>query len=160
MTQQWVRAKANTATGDIIVQMLLQEGDDITTRRIYQLTNIGTWEAIEQGAEQQVIREVEWSDQKPEPAEPAMTAEEHEDLIAAYQQELKANLYRRIPIDLSVPTVIALTGQLQLALRHPLNTGPTTALARAFIQQLKNDLTGMPTVQKVIDMGFDARFDP
>lgn len=64
------------------------------------------------------------------------------------------------PIYASPALVFLLIGQLQLALRHPQNTGIGADAARMFIQGVRQQLAapGSP-LDQIIDLGFDPDFD-
>lgn len=64
--------------------------------------------------------------------------------------ELNANPNLRLHFDLSLIEVISILGALQLALRHPKNTGPSTSLVREFIQRAVKLLDGLPAIQQAI----------
>jgi hypothetical protein len=52
-----------------------------------------------------------------------------------------------------------LLGQLQLALRHPMNVGPSAVVARQLIATLKQRVATTPALAEVARRGDDRRFD-
>lgn len=66
---------------------------------------------------------------------------------------------REFSFSVEIGSMIAIIGNLQLALRHPGNSGPSAQLARAFILDCKTALADYPGICGLIDKGFDNRFD-
>lgn len=66
-----------------------------------------------------------------------------------------------IPIHINVMTLMCLIGNLQLATRHPLNTGPSSDAAKEFIalamKKLKQE--GFHHTAAMCELGSDAGFD-
>ena len=89
----------------------------------------------------------------------AMNQQKLAALYDKYFAETKANKGKIITIDFELIDLISIIGQLQLALRHPGNHGPTRALAEQFINRVRDSLTEMPAIQEVITRGFDTNYD-
>jgi len=62
-----------------------------------------------------------------------------------------------IQIDVHPTAAVALIAHLQLALRHPGNTGETTTIVREFISKLTSRLP--VELWPIIQCGFDPRYD-
>lgn len=63
-------------------------------------------------------------------------------------------------LELEASAVLSIVSQLQLALRHPGNTGASTEIARSFIQAvIEKGFRHCPETQKLIRMGFDPDND-
>lgn len=81
-----------------------------------------------------------------------------DDLVLGELAEMAA----RPPLTVELPPVLAfgLISQLQLAFRHPDNTGPGRRQAEAFVESLRGRLCAPGSaVDVVIMMGADPRFD-
>lgn len=64
--------------------------------------------------------------------------------------EMSANKDMRFHLDVSLIDLISILGALQLALRHPKNTGPSAGIVRSFIAQIVAKFDGMPAIQEAI----------
>lgn len=81
-------------------------------------------------------------------------------LEAATEQLKRLREQPPIPVEISQDAAMVLISQLQLALRHPQNTGPSRDQARAFIEGLRSRIAapGDP-LDQLIAMGYDTRYD-
>jgi hypothetical protein len=77
----------------------------------------------------------------------AAKAKHDEYLFRRMMGELACAIQPVVQVDLEPKEALAIIGNLQLALRHPANTGPSATYARAMI-------AGM--IQRLIDFGFPA----
>ena len=59
----------------------------------------------------------------------------------------------------TIMELLQIIGQLQLALRHPKNHGPSTQAARYFIGWADGHLVGQPALREVIRRGFEPSQD-
>lgn len=65
-----------------------------------------------------------------------------------------------IPVEIDPPVAMILIGQLQLAIRHPQNTGTSAAYAREFIEALRSRICEPGSVlDALITAGFDPDYD-
>jgi hypothetical protein len=63
-------------------------------------------------------------------------------------------------LELEASDVLSIVSQLQLALRHPGNTGPSTEITRSFIHAvIETGFEHCPETQKLIRMGFEPKHD-
>lgn len=82
-------------------------------------------------------------------------------------QQLKERFYADTADKMDLPFtfqfdftgILSLISQLQLALRHPANTGPTSEYARQVISQFREQIGLTDSIKEVIDLGFDERYD-
>lgn len=90
----------------------------------------------------------------------------------AFQEAFIAAANRRaagppLALELDVSATLAVIGQLQLALRHPGNAGPTAAATRRFVRDLITavvrgagpDGSDARTLRRGLDAGFDPTCD-
>ncbi len=84
-----------------------------------------------------------------------------DELFDNFAIEFKALVDDKQPILLEITKLQAWTifCQIQLALRHPENTGPTANIARAIAIQLARALAPTPALAEVAKRGWDAKFD-
>ena len=75
------------------------------------------------------------------------------------QAELAAARHVVITVNFSVVNLLLIVGALQLALRHPLFTGPGSKVVRQFIYYVKGLLAQQPALCELIECGFDDTFD-
>ena len=82
------------------------------------------------------------------------------DSRAQFQQDLVA-LQTKGVIRIEIPALDAfcLIGQLQLALRHPQNTGPTAQMTREFAERLILIAATTPALRAIAELGWDPNFD-
>jgi hypothetical protein len=66
-----------------------------------------------------------------------------------------------LPVHLDVTSALSLIGNLQLALRHPANKGPSAAIARRVIDGLieKLNTVGLTATAEVARLGDNAAYD-
>lgn len=84
-----------------------------------------------------------------------------DDFDDAVMQALR-ELSTRPAVKLEISPLLAffLLSQLQLAFRHPLNTGKSQAEVRGFFDGLRSGVAPVGGVlDRVIEMGFDEQFD-
>lgn len=78
------------------------------------------------------------------------------EFLAASEQHGDAPL----KLDINVFTLMCVVANIQLALRHPGNTGPSTEAAQAFVLETQKELGSVhPIFARMIDQGWDPRFD-
>lgn len=86
-------------------------------------------------------------------------------LLAQLAKELRQLLTEGLEIQLSLDAMSAfqLIAQLQLALRHPQNTGPAATTGRLAAEGLAGRLVASPTatpaLQHILALGFDPHYD-
>ena len=73
--------------------------------------------------------------------------------------EMKACEDMKFHFEFSIMDLMSIIGALQLALRHPMFTGPTSQIVRQFIDGAKGLLKDQAAIQELIERGFDQRFD-
>lgn len=61
-----------------------------------------------------------------------------------------------IPLEFDPVVLFALVGQLQIALRHPLNNNEAAEISRRFIEQLRQDYFQTPAICETLRRGFDS----
>lgn len=77
----------------------------------------------------------------------------------AFLADCKRQKGRRVHLDIDFSMALVVVGQLQLALRHPNNTGPSAANARAFVHKLIARLAVTDTIGRCLQTGFDPKYD-
>jgi hypothetical protein len=87
-----------------------------------------------------------------------VTKIEIEDAAVA-QLEAAAEQIVRFEVDLI--TALAMVANLQLAARHPLNTGPSARRAREVVDTVKQALRagGLESVLAMVELGDDPHYD-
>ncbi|MDE2101104.1 MAG: hypothetical protein KGL39_27905 [Patescibacteria group bacterium] len=88
-------------------------------------------------------------------------AKRRERLLADSKAEMERWGERRIVADMDITTLLAMTGALQLALRHPgFSARPSATAVRdlvlQFIEQIPADY---PAIRELMRLGFHPRFD-
>ena len=69
-------------------------------------------------------------------------------------------LKKTLKVELHIYQAIAIIGNLQLALRHPSNTGPTAAITRKFIAGLQERISKESAeLNLIIEAGFNPDYD-
>jgi hypothetical protein len=74
----------------------------------------------------------------------------------AFLRDAAVFVRNSVPIEFDFGTCIMLIGQLQLALRHPKNTGPSAIVARQVVEKL----IGRVGLTETLRVGLLAGFDP
>ena len=88
-----------------------------------------------------------------------MSAEIQKEAVLRRAQE-KLNQNRPVIIETDLTTSLALIGNIQLALRHPANNGPSSKLAEGLVVGLIETIDpDHGDVYELLMMGFDERFD-
>ncbi len=78
------------------------------------------------------------------------------------EERVRSNLLRlKLPFELDVLSAITLIGNLQLALRHPANTGPNTRIVRFFIDETIRRMreAGLTAHAELARLGDDPGYD-
>lgn len=82
------------------------------------------------------------------------------DLIESAKRQIAAAKGVFLTIELDAPQSVALLGQLQLALRHPNNQGPSAARMRELAQSIEGGLKVLgPAVAELCAMGWQPEHD-
>lgn len=82
------------------------------------------------------------------------------ELKKRFGAELEALKDRPFRLETDAITAWSLMSQLQLALRHPKNTGPTADMARKTAQKIIDILAPPGTaLRQVAEMGWDKKYD-
>lgn len=78
-----------------------------------------------------------------------------------FVREFKALSEDPQPVVLTMTKVQAwqLMSQIQLALRHPNNVGPTARTVRGLAETIEKAVATTPALKQVARMGWDSRFD-
>ena len=76
-----------------------------------------------------------------------------EDLVRAFADRPKLSFL------LTPAEAFCLLGQLQLALRHPLNTDAAAVVALGLAKRLENHFADDPAIARVAAAGWDPRYD-
>ena len=81
-------------------------------------------------------------------------------LRAATAEQERAPLFR-LPLHLDLTAALAIVGNLQLAMRHPGNDGPSREVARTLIDGIieRMETSGFPASAALARMGDDPRRD-
>lgn len=89
------------------------------------------------------------------------TAEEQKrEIIDGCTEEWAHNYGVVFSVPLAAHEAMCLIGSLQLALRHPQNTGLASEVVRALIERIKDAYPKeFVNTRKLIDAGFDQHFD-
>ncbi len=86
-----------------------------------------------------------------------VSAEQDRAITAAMLRNVRTTLP---PLDLTVPDAVILVGQIQLALRHPANTGPSAMRVRDIALHLQTALGRVdPVLEQLCKLGWDKRYD-
>jgi hypothetical protein len=75
------------------------------------------------------------------------------------QREVSDRAFETIITTITIPMAVTLIAQLQLALRHPSNTGPSADQARYFAAYLINQLNPPEALSKLLNAGWDPNQD-
>lgn len=89
-------------------------------------------------------------------------SDEAADLAAAFKADFRALLAddpQPVHLELSKVNAWILAAQLQLALRHPKNTGPTALIGREIIQRIHAAVATTPALAAVAAKGWDPAHD-
>jgi hypothetical protein len=84
-----------------------------------------------------------------------------DDLEAAFAAEFRELVERthRLVLSLTPLEAWALLSQVQLACRHPENTGPTRAIAVQIARQFQRQIAGEGALARVAEEGWHTEFD-
>jgi hypothetical protein len=84
----------------------------------------------------------------------------NDELLEHYAEDFRA-LAKTPPITLTIPAIDAfcILGQIQLACRHPFNTGPSRTIAERFGHQLQHLVATTDALAEVARRGWDPAFD-
>jgi len=90
-----------------------------------------------------------------------MTDEEKEALILRVAEEQHHDSDFQLLLYLDLTIALSLIGSLQLALRHPLNTGPSAQITREFIDGIIGRMqgSGYPAHAELARLGYDPTHD-
>lgn len=90
-----------------------------------------------------------------------MTAQDKESLMVDVEQEARGHLDYIVPVHLDLVSLLTLVGHVQLALRHPANTGPSNRLARQVLDQIIHRLRadGLVAHAHLAELGYNPEFD-
>lgn len=64
-----------------------------------------------------------------------------------------------VVIESDALTMWCVASSIQLACRHPDNTGPTRQMAEAFAREVFNQVATTPALKEVAEMGWNPEFD-
>jgi hypothetical protein len=67
----------------------------------------------------------------------------------------------RLPVVMDLTELLSLVGNVQLALRHPQNTGPASQIARDIVRQIAERVRqeGFPANAEIMLLGSDPTYD-
>ncbi len=83
----------------------------------------------------------------------------HEAIFASLAEDL-AKKHGWFVWNVDFETLISIVGQVQLALRHPANIGPSATQSRRAVEKVIAMLeTASPGIAKYLNMGFDPAHD-
>lgn len=90
-----------------------------------------------------------------------MLGAEADSLYAAFEREMVAlqGDTARFVLELSLLDAFTVLGQLQLALRHPDNTGPAAQIARRIAGRIEAGLPQGGAIARVAQLGWDPGAD-
>ncbi|HEU0142921.1 MAG TPA: hypothetical protein VFQ79_24590 [Bryobacteraceae bacterium] len=80
------------------------------------------------------------------------------DLFDVAREDLKRQS-GRITVALTYTEAWSVLGQLQLAARHPGNTGPGARIARQFAELLQQEVSTTPMLAAIADLGWNPEHD-
>lgn len=82
-------------------------------------------------------------------------------LLDRFKEESKRATRFHVVLELSAAMAVSLVGHLQLAMRHPANTGPTVDSMKELIAGIREQFkeAGLNTTVEVIDLCFDRSMD-
>jgi hypothetical protein len=82
-------------------------------------------------------------------------------LFEQFSEEFRALCLDPQPIELLLSKLQAwaLFSELQLALRHPENNGPSAEIARHFAEQIQKKVATTPALAEVAKRGWDTKYD-
>jgi hypothetical protein len=87
--------------------------------------------------------------------------ERKREILERATAEMHAARGYALPVHMDLATALAVVGALQLALRHPANTGPSSEAVRgviaAVIQRIEED--GFPSLAGLARLGDNPTFD-
>ena len=82
------------------------------------------------------------------------------DLLEQFKSEMTAFCEGQpLSLMLSPIEAWALLSHVQLALRHPQNTGPTSQIARRWAETIQSRLVTGPAMSEVARRGWEAKYD-
>jgi hypothetical protein len=79
--------------------------------------------------------------------------------FAADLEALRKDSNDQVHLDLDISTAVMLVAQLQLAQRHPGNTGDSSRRARTLVASLINKLASTSTIRRALEAGNDPAHD-
>lgn len=85
-----------------------------------------------------------------------------EELRPRLQREIESlPINFHIPLEIDVNTALILVAHIQLALRHPRNTGPSAGEARHIVEAIRSHFQklNLPAHVELIDLGNDPAYD-
>jgi hypothetical protein len=89
-----------------------------------------------------------------------LTAREKEELFMRARAALKEDERREVHLTTDLTTIVALIGNLQLALRHPQNVGTSSEITKRFVLKLIGRIDpARGDVYQFLMMGFDEEHD-
>jgi len=90
-----------------------------------------------------------------------MTKRAEEELMAAATREMATSRDFALPVHLDIQTLMCLVGALQLALRHPGNTGPSSQVVRQVIDAIidRLEVHGYRAVAHLMRLGYNPEHD-
>jgi hypothetical protein len=84
-------------------------------------------------------------------------------LLKGYNEEEEQAAQRHfiLPVHLDLTALACMVGNLQLALRHPANTGPSSEVARRIIEEITQRIKaeGFPVHAEIMRLGGDPVYD-
>lgn len=84
-------------------------------------------------------------------------------LLKSYNEEENQAEQRKfiLPLHLDLTALACMVGNLQLALRHPANNGPSSKVVRKIIEEITQRVQdeGFPTHAEVMRLGADPAYD-
>jgi hypothetical protein len=83
-----------------------------------------------------------------------------EDLNKRFMSEFEALVEQEVQLNMEAATAWIIMSQLQLALRHPQNVGPTTQIIRQVIDEIIGKVCPAGSALfELAQMGFDSKYD-
>ena len=81
------------------------------------------------------------------------------DNFPEFARDFKSLSELHVRLELTGLEAWVLFAQLQLALRHPGNTGPGATIAREIASAIQGHIAVTPTLAQVAERGWDERYD-
>lgn len=95
------------------------------------------------------------------PTKPKLGRGEQLAILAGAKEEMRRDIDAEqvVEVVMDTPTAWTILGQLQLALRHPMNTGPSAERTRRLALEVQAKIAPSGARKALADLGWDPRYD-